>query len=119
MESVYISDVEFANIIETLDLLKQFRGKRVENKFEIVATEVLASKYDRNVTYLDFVNCSPLERKTLRNDYARIEKIIRDNSNRQRKLSFGLDADRPFLSSEKYKTLIVSSPHSADEEDDR
>ena len=46
-ESVFISQKEFANIVQTLPkLFKRFRGKHVVNKFEEVIPEVIRSKYD-------------------------------------------------------------------------
>ena len=59
-EMVFISDVEFANIVQELNLLKQFRGKKIPNQFEIVTREVVASKHEN--VQLDFKNCSAKER---------------------------------------------------------
>ena len=108
-ELVFISDVEFANTVQTLGILKTFHGgKQVQNKFEIVSKEVFRTKYDH--AYLDFENCSSVERKNLRNAYARIEKKFEANIRRGNDLSFGLDASQPFISSEMYPTLVVSPP---------
>ena len=108
-ELVFISDVEFANTVQTLGILKTFHGgKQVQNKFEIVSKAVMKSKYEH--AYLDFENCDPSERKTLRNNYQRIEKSFQRNSRNRNDLSFGLDANRPFISSEMYPTMVVSPP---------
>ena len=106
-EIVFISYAEFANTMQDKELLKNFRGKKIVNKFEIISREVVALKYDVS---LDFENCSKEERKQLRNDYDRLEKKIQQNRNNSRKWSFGLDEDKPFISSEMYPTLIVSTP---------
>ena len=109
-ESLYFSYVEFANIVEELKMLKKFRGRNITNQFETVIRAVVASKYDDNIT-LDFEKCSPKERKSLRTEYDRVKTKMRTNSNRGRKLSFGLDEKtKPFMSSEMYPTIIVSAP---------
>ena len=56
-ELVYISQFEFASIVEKLKLMSQFKhnGTAVVNKFETVITEVVGSKYDN--VLLDFKNC--------------------------------------------------------------
>ena len=110
IESLYISYVEFANIVEDRKSLKDFRGRSITNQFEIVIREVVGSKYDSNIT-LNFETCCPKERKRLRTEYDRLKKKMRNNSNRGRKLSFELDGTRPFISSQLYPTLIVSTPH--------
>ena len=106
-EIVFISYAEFANTMQDKELLKNFRGKKIVNKFEIISREVVALKYDVS---LDFESCSKEERKQLRNDFDRLEKKIQQNRNNSRKWSFGLDEDKPFISSEMYPTLIVSTP---------
>ena len=108
-ELVYMSDVEFANIIQKLPrLTSQFRGKTVPNKHELIITEVIGSKYDN--VFLDFKNCSPKERMQLRNEYTRIDKQMQTNSRNKKERSFGLDGNRTFISSELYPTLLVVSP---------
>ena len=46
-----------------MNLLKQFRGKKIPNQFEIVTREVVASKHEN--VQLDFENCSVKERKKI------------------------------------------------------
>ena len=108
-EIVYISDAEFANSLQVLPDLASFRGKTIVNKYQILAKAVIASKYED--TELDFENCSAEEKQKLRNDYNRIEKKIRTNSKNKKPFSFGLDGNRPFMSSELYPTLIVSTAY--------
>ena len=113
-ELVYISEKEFANIVQDLGVLKRFSGnqkrpKHAANKFESVITEVIGSKYDH--VHLDFLGCSEVERNRLRSSFTRIEKKMRTNSKAGKKLSDGLPGDKCFISSEQYKTLIVSPPH--------
>ena len=107
-ELVFISDSEFANIVQKLKVLKKFSGKKVQNKYQLVTKEVFEHKYDD--AYLDFEKCSSLEKQKLRNDYMRIEKALQRNSRHGKDLSFGLDGSRPFISSEFYPTLVVSPP---------
>ena len=107
-ELVFISDVEFANTVQELKILKRFHGQQVTNKFEIVSKEVLGSKYEH--AYLDFEKCDPVERRNLRNNYVRIEKTFQKNSRRGNDLSFGLDGSNTFISSEMYPTMVVSPP---------
>ena len=107
-EMLYISDVEFANIAQTLNVFKPNRGKHVVNEFEQIIRQVVGSKHDD--IFLDFENCLPKERKKLRNEYVRIKKAITPNIQHSKKWSHGLDANRPFISSELYKTLVVSVP---------
>ena len=40
-EIVFISQIEFSNIVEDLDVLKQFSSRLVVNKFEIVVEAVV------------------------------------------------------------------------------
>ena len=54
-EIVFISQIEFSNIVEDLDVLKQFSSRLVVNKFEIVVEVVVHWKYENNVR-LDFEN---------------------------------------------------------------
>ena len=54
-EIVFISQIEFSNIVEDLDVLKQFSSRHVVNKFEIVVEVVVHWKYENNVS-LDFEN---------------------------------------------------------------
>ena len=54
-EIVFISQIEFSNIVEDLDVLKQFSSRHVVNKFEIVVEAVVHWKYENNVR-LDFEN---------------------------------------------------------------
>ena len=108
-EIVFISQIEFANIVEDLDVLKQFSGRHVVNKFEIVVEAVVRWKYENNVR-LDFENCSTAEKSKLRCAYNRIEKKIRTNSKRKKNLSYELE-NKAFISSDQYKTLIISLPH--------
>ena len=110
-EIVYISDVEFANIAQDLPkTFSQNRGKQVVNEFQKTIKEVVGSKYGPDAVFLDFENCLPKEKQTLRNEYARIKKEIRKNIKKSKNWSDGLDATRIFISSEKYKTLVVSVP---------
>ena len=107
-ESVFISQFEFASIVQELPkLLKRFKGKHIINKFEDVVTEVVGSKYTNNV-HLDYVGCTSKERQKLRSAFVRIEKKIRQNSKNGKPYSFGLPGDKPFISSEAYPTLVVS-----------
>ena len=114
-ECIYISEVEFLNLVEDLHVLTQFRGKQVVNKYQIVSQAVIEDKYDD--TYLDFDNCLPEEKQKLRNDYMRIEKIFQRNQRNGDNLSFGLDENRPFITSELYPTLVVSPPQDPSEND--
>ena len=107
-ESVFISDVEFANTVQTLGILKTFIGKQIPNKSQVVSKEVFRTKYDH--AYLDFENCDPVEKTRLRNNYIRIDKTFQKNSRRGNDLSVGLDISRPFISSEMYPTMVVSPP---------
>ena len=110
-EMLLISDVEFANIAQSLPkLFSRNRGKKIVNEFEHVIREVVGSKHDESIS-LDFEKCLPKERNTLRNEYARIKKQIKTNIKLSKKWSTGLDANNTFISSEKYKTLVVSVPH--------
>ena len=106
-EVVFISQIEFADIVEDMDILKQFSGRHVVNKFEIVVAAVVRNKYE-NVR-LDFENCSTAEKSKLRCAYNRIEKKIRTNSKRKKNLSYELE-NKAFISSDQYKTLIISLP---------
>ena len=111
-----ISDVEFANIAQSLPkLFSRNRGKRIVNEFELVIREIVGSKHEDDII-LDFENCLPKERKDLRNDFVRIKKEIQTNIRLKEKWSSGLDANRTFISSEKYKTLVVSVPRPAKNE---
>ena len=112
-ELVYISEKEFANIVDDRQLLKSFSGnqqrpKHTVNKFETVITEVIGSKYDN--VHLDFIGCLEVERNRLRSAFTRIELKIRTNSKNKKPFSHDLDPSKPFISSELYKTIIVSSP---------
>ena len=109
-ELIYMSDVEFVNILKSLPktLTSQFRGKTVPNKHEIIINEVIGSKYDN--VFMNFKNCEPRERMQLRNEYTRIEKQMTTNSKNKRDSAFGLDGNRTFISSELYPTLLVVSP---------
>ena len=108
-EIVFISQIEFSNIVEDLDVLKQFSSRHVVNKFEIVVEAVVHWKYENNVR-LDFENWSTAEKSILRCAYNRIEKKIRTNSKRKKNLSYELE-NKAFISSDQYKTLIISLPH--------
>ena len=119
-ELVYISQFEFATIVDSLKILTQFKhkskspGKDVVNKFETVITEVVGSKYDN--VFLDFKNCSASERNKIRSAYTRIETKMRKNVQNKKKMSHDLPSDKAFISSEEYKTLIFfTSRQSVDE----
>ena len=117
-ESVFISQLEFSNIVQTLPkLFKRFRGKHVVNKFEEVIPEVIRSKYDH--VHLDFIGCTATERNKLRSAFTRIEKKMRTNSKAGKNLSDGLPGDKPFISSDQYKTLVVSTPRPGPSTSDR
>ena len=115
-ELIFISEVEFCNLVEELHLLKQFSGTQVQNKYQIVSQAVIEDKYD--YVYLDFDICKPEEKIKLMNEYKRIERIFQRNQRNGTNLSFGMDSNRPFLSSELYPTLVVS-PQDDPLEDDR
>ena len=121
-ELVYISEKEFANIVDDRGLLKSFSGnqqrpKHTVNKFETVITEVVGSKYDN--VHLDFIGCLEVERNRLRSAFTRIEKKMRTNSKAGKNLSDGLPGDKPFISSDQYKTLVVSTPRPGPSASDR
>ena len=110
MKSVYISQYEFATIIEEKPaLLSQFKGKgRIINKFEIVVREAIDSKYDD--IFLNFETCLESERKKLRRAYERIAEKIRRNVQTKKKPSHDIPNDKTFISSENYPTLVVYIP---------
>ncbi len=108
-EVVYISQFEFAKIVQELpNLLKRFKSKHITNKFEQIVSEVVGSKYGKNI-HLDFVGCNSNERDKLRSAYVRIEMKIRANSKNGKPYSSGLSTDKPFISSDAYPTLVVST----------
>ena len=117
----YISQFEFAKIVERLDILQQFKhtanrpGKSVVNKFETVITEVVGSKYDSNL-FLDFENCLLQEKQKIRSAYARIETTMRKNQQKRKPLSHDLPSDKAFISSTQYPTLVIFPQRKAEEE---
>ena len=109
-EPVFISEYEFANIVEVRKIMKNFSGnqkrpKQTPNKFESVITEVIGSKYDN--VHLDWLNCSEKERNKLRSSFKRLETRMTKNLKRGKPLSHEFDPKKPFFSKELYKTIIV------------
>ena len=111
-ELIYISFKEFAQIVQDRNCLGRFSarkiGKHTVNKFEFVISEVIGFKYDE--VNVDFINCSSAERNKLRSAFTRIELQIGKNRKRGNPYSVGLADDKPFISSEQYKTLFVFPP---------